>query len=314
MRFDRSWIVSAALLVLVSKVAAIPEYFGYYIQEVGCTLPDKGYENHGDPVENEEITFSMKNSKGEPVTAWDAGEVYEVSTTQGGGIQFQALILASLGILNVTEVPEGENQRIVGRKMKDCEALWGSYMQRETQTVQWKAPAEVSAAGECVEFSTAQAGSSRARYQVNSMSICSTSADTSSTEADAGSSESETGTGSTGAATDVDSSASETGSGTETTEEPGQQTADTMTADTDSDPAETVSAPAEELGGPGEAAESGPRLQVRGDLDSGNSGSIHLSTALVLAMVSIAAVTIAVYATKDGVRRAWYSHMNYVPA
>lgn len=139
------------------------------------------------------------------------------------------------------------------------------------------------------------------------MSICSTGADTSSTEADASSSESETDTGSPGATTDVDSSASETGSGTETTEEAGQQTADTMTANTDLDPAE-------ELGGPGEATESGPRLQVRGDLDSGSSSSIHLSTALVLAMVSIAAVTLAVYATKDGVRRAWYSHMNYVPA
>ena len=90
--------------------------------------------------------------------------------------------------------------------------------------------------------------------------------------------------------------------GAATTEEAGEQTADADAKPTD------------ELDGSGAAAEAGPRLQFRGSAGSRNSTrGVHWSTALALAVVSVAVVTIAVYKTKDGIRRAWYAHQNYVP-
>jgi hypothetical protein len=133
---------------------------------LGCKIPQQGYDDHGDPVQSDDITFTLHNSKGEPVTSWDAGEVYHLTTALDDELT-QALVVADAGTLNVTD--PGEARYKVGFQTEACENAWASLRKREGHTMRWDPPAEVPEAGLCVEFSTAHAFSGRASYQVNTV-------------------------------------------------------------------------------------------------------------------------------------------------
>lgn len=151
------------------QVQAIPKYYNQqFIQAAGCTIPQKGYDGHGEPVDNEDILFALHDSKGSPVTAWDAGKVYSLTTAQGSGQQFQALVVASIGSLDITHV-EGQSKWVAGFQSATCANAWGSHADSSNHTMHWQPPEYVPADGLCVEFSTAQATSSRSAYQVNSV-------------------------------------------------------------------------------------------------------------------------------------------------
>ena len=102
------------------------------------------------------------------VTAWDAGEVYHLTTSREGGQEMHAVVVASIGTLNIThEEAPGTFPKTVGFQTKSCENAWGSTMPHLSHTTRWDPPAEVPAAGLCVEFSAAQASTKNSAYQVN---------------------------------------------------------------------------------------------------------------------------------------------------
>ena len=155
------------------QVVAIPGYFdGKNIKDAGCTVPKKGYERHGEPVVNEQVTFQLSHPEGGLVTAWHAGKVYHLTTSQDTGQEMQAVVVASIGTLNITHEEEPSAfPKTVGFQTKSCENAWGSDMPRLSHTMRWDPPAEVPAAGLCVGFSAAQASTKRSAYQVNTVRL-----------------------------------------------------------------------------------------------------------------------------------------------
>lgn len=142
-----------------AQVSAFPEL--YASRRNGCAIPTQGYAAHGEPVENEEISFSLQSgSASDAVTFWEAGETYTLEVSAGSGESVYAWVHASAGI--VTAALEGE-------QASACPNAWHSDTGAAVHTVQWDAPAAVGEEGLCVIFSTAQAGGSRAAYSTNSV-------------------------------------------------------------------------------------------------------------------------------------------------
>lgn len=121
---------------------------------------------------NEQVTFKFQDVMGGLVTTWDAGEAYHLTTSQDSGLKMQAVVVASIGTLNITHA-EAPNvfPKTVGFQTQSCENAWGSDMAHFNHTMRWNAPADVPAAGLCVEFSAAQASDKRSAYQVNTVCL-----------------------------------------------------------------------------------------------------------------------------------------------
>lgn len=153
------------------QVVAIPEYYSSIAMNVegGCTVPKKGYDGHGNPVLNAQITFTLEDSKGERVTTWDAGEVYHLTIAKETGEEMQAIVVATIGILNITH--EAPSKYTVGFQVEQCENAWGSLERHLNHTIRWDPPADLPSGGMCVVFSAALASGSHSAYQVNSVRL-----------------------------------------------------------------------------------------------------------------------------------------------
>lgn len=134
----------------------------YASRRQGCSIPTQGYAAHGSPEENEAITFALEDSDAEVVEFWVPGETYALAVSAAAGQNVYAWIHASMGGIEAT---------VGGEQASACPNAWHSDSSAEIHAVQWTAPASASvgAAGECVVFSTSQAGSSQAAYSTNSV-------------------------------------------------------------------------------------------------------------------------------------------------
>jgi hypothetical protein len=142
-------------------VNALPSYFDWYNL---CHIPQRGYKNHGTPLKNEHITFTLEDSTGALSTSWKPGETYTLSTLSGNDEEVHAFVHASSGVLDADKM----NSK-TGFQSSNCENAWGSMAAARRHEMQWVAPSNVPSGGLCVLFSAAQASSGKAAYQTNSV-------------------------------------------------------------------------------------------------------------------------------------------------
>eukprot|EP00873_Tetraselmis_striata_P023688 jgi/Tetstr1/443952/TSEL_031903.t1 len=106
------------LLALIAAAHGRPSYYD------GCTVPTTGFDGHGPPVPDDEITITFTDSNGSPVTAYAPGQTYTIQTSQPASSM--GIIVANIGTFS-------------GGNSDDCDnkVTWG---EATTHTATWTAP------------------------------------------------------------------------------------------------------------------------------------------------------------------------------